>query len=403
MTGPGQDSSQGYSQRPHLLVFYRCRNLLVRDVFLTNSAYHCCRVLECRNVRLEGVRIHNRVNKNNDGFHFRSSEHVTVSNCDVACQDDACALFGSNRFVTVTNCTFSTRWSIFRFGGGQCRDIAVSNCLIYETYGCPIKMRCGANSRLENISFNNLVMRDVTGPISIGLSSTRRRSTTAPSTEPTSNPATTRPFERGVVRNISFNAIRATVVAIGEQYEDMGFAQSYRPGETRTCVTLNGAGDDDVLENISLADVHVTYEGGGTAEEASREVPKIAGEYFEIGTPPAYGLYARNVRGLTLHNVRVETTTPDLRPAVVFDHVQDAAVNGLSAAGNPQAPSVLRFTDSKDVLISAARVLSPASTFLRVEGESNESIVIDGGHLAKAAKPLAFARGANEKSVTLRA
>src|SRR4051812_21985364 len=251
MTGPGQDSSQGYVQRPHLLVFFRCRNLLVRDVFLTNSAYHCCRILESRHVHLDGVRIHNRVNKNNDGFHLRSSEHVRISNCDVACQDDACALFGSNRFVTVTNCTFSTRWSIFRFGGGQCRDIAVSNCLIYETYGCPIKMRCGAGSRLENISFNNLVMRDVTGPISIGLSSTRRRSTTtAPSTESTSNPST-RPFERGVVRNISFNSIRATVVATGGQYEDMGFQQSYRPGETRTCVTLNGVGDD-FLENISL-------------------------------------------------------------------------------------------------------------------------------------------------------
>jgi polygalacturonase len=401
MTGPGQDSSKGYVQRPHLLVFYRCRNLLVRDVFLTNSAYHCCRVVECKHVRLDGVRIHNRVNKNNDGFHFRSSEHVTVSNCDVACQDDACALFGSNRFVTVTNCNFSTRWSIFRFGGGQCRDVAVSNCLIYETYGCPIKMRCGADSRLENISFSNLVMRDVTGPISIGLDSTRRRSSTGPASGPSTNP-TTQPRERGVVRNISFNAIRATVVATGGQYQDMAFAQSYRPGETRTCVTLNGAGDDDVLENISLNDLHVTYEGGGTADEASREVPKVAGEYFEIGTPPAYGVYARNVRGLTLHNVRVETRTPDLRPAVVFDHVQDAAVNGLSAAGNPQAKSVLRFVDSKDVLVSAARVLSPASTFLRIEGDSNESIVVEGGLLTKAARPLACAEGAEPKAVTLR-
>jgi hypothetical protein len=100
--------------------------------------------------------------------------------------------------------------------------------------------------------------------------------------------------------------------------------------------------------------------------------------------------------------VRLETKTPDLRPAVVFDHVHDAAVNGLSAAGNPEAPSLLRFTDSKDVLVSAARVLSPASTFLRLEGDSNESIVIDGGHLTKAAKPLACAEGTNPKAVTLR-
>jgi polygalacturonase len=32
-TGPGGNSAQGYKERPHLAIFYRCRNLLVRDVF----------------------------------------------------------------------------------------------------------------------------------------------------------------------------------------------------------------------------------------------------------------------------------------------------------------------------------------------------------------------------------
>ena len=133
-TGPGQNSAEGYFQRPHLMVFYRCKNLLIRDVFLTASAYHCARILQCRRVRLDGVRIYNRVNLNNDGFHINSSEHVHIANCDVVCQDDACALFGSNKYVTVTNCAFSTRWSVFRFGGGQAENITVSNCVIYDTY-----------------------------------------------------------------------------------------------------------------------------------------------------------------------------------------------------------------------------------------------------------------------------
>lgn len=37
---------------------------------------------------MEGLRMHNRVNGNNDGFHFVSSEYVHVSNCDVQAQDD---------------------------------------------------------------------------------------------------------------------------------------------------------------------------------------------------------------------------------------------------------------------------------------------------------------------------
>ena len=183
----------------------------------------------------------------------------------------------------------------------------------------------------------------------------------------------------------------------------MGFAQSYRPGEKHTCITLNGVGDE-FLENISFTDVHVTYEGGGTKEEAAlRDVPKIAGEYFEVGVLPAYGLFARNVRGLTLQNVRFKVQSADVRPAIVFDHVSDAAINGLAAQGNADAESWLRFIATRDVLVTAARVLTPAAVALRVEGADSAGITLDGGDLAKAAKPVEFADGASEKSVRLRA
>jgi hypothetical protein len=390
-TGPGQNSAEGYFQRPHLLVFYRCKNLLVRDVFLTKSAYHCARILQCERVRLEGVRIHNRVNKNNDGFHIQSCRYVHISDCDVTCQDDACALFGSNRFVTVTNCTFSTRWSVFRFGGGEAENITVSNCVIYETYGCPVKMRCGARSRFENVTFSNLVLKDVTGPISIGLDSVSRR-----------RAGDTAPVVKGVVRNIAFNGIRASVVAVGRQHADLPFKSDFRPGETRSCIVLNGAGEE-FLEGISFQDVHVTYEGGGTSAEAAREVPQMAGEYFEIGTPPAYGLYARGVRGLTLNNVRFDVMAADQRPAVVFDRVSDASVNGLAADGETRAAALLRFVDTRDALLTASRVLKPAAVFLRVEGAASEGITVDGGDISKAAAPVAYGSGATAKAVKLRA
>jgi hypothetical protein len=174
------------------------------------------------------------------------------------------------------------------------------------------------------------------------------------------------------------------------------------PGENRMCIVVNGAAGA-VLENISFSDVHVTYEGGGTAEEAARrDVPQIAGEYFQIGTPPAYGIFARGVRGLSLNNIRLEVTKPDLRPAVVFDHVTDVAVNGLSAQGNPQAESLLRVIDSKDTLLTACRVLTPSAVFLQLEGKENEGITVDGGDISKAAAPLAAKAGADEKAAKLR-
>jgi polygalacturonase len=377
------------NHRPYHLLFYQCKNIIVRDISLINSAYHSVRVCMCSYVKLEGLYIRGKVIHNNDGFHFIGSTYVHVSNCDVQCQDDACALFGSCKFVTVSDCSFSTRWSVFRFGGGEAENIAVSNCLIYETYGCPIKMRCSPGSRFENISFSNLVMRDVTGPISIGLGNVQSSSENGKIATP------------GIIRNISFNNIHATVVK-PVPLRDSEFSSKYNPGEIFSCVVLNGV-DKGFLENISFNDVHITFPGGGTAEQAAvRDVPKIAGEYYQIGIPPAYGIYARNVRGLTLHNVRLTMASPDMRPALILDNVEDATVNGLSAQGQKSAESLLRFINTRDVLISALRVLTPVANVLQVEGKESRNIKIDGGDLSKADKPSVFAAGADAEAVRLR-
>ncbi|MGO9259528.1 MAG: glycoside hydrolase family 28 protein [Bryobacteraceae bacterium] len=386
-------SGRGGADRPYHVLLHRCKNVRIRDLFLVASAFHSIRIIQSNYVWIDGIHIHNRVNGNNDGFHFISSQYVHISNCDVQTQDDACALFGSCKFVTVTNSTFSTRWSVFRFGGGNPEDITISNCIIYETYGCPIKMQFGPDAQVRNLLFSNLALRDVTGPITISLNNRGRGNATA--TAPNA------PAQKGFLRNISFKNIRASVVSEGAQYADMNFPQNYRPGETRQCIVLNALGDC-FLEDIVLDDVRVTYGGGGTAEEAQAQVPQVAGEYFEIGTPPAYGLYARNVRGLTLNNVRFEVVKPDLRPAVVLEHVSDGAINSLNAQGNPQAKSVLRFIETQDVLLTASRVLTPAAAFLQVEGAASKGITIDGGDLSKAATPVAFEAGAGREAVKLR-
>jgi hypothetical protein len=232
-------------------------------------------------------------------------------------------------------------------------------------------------------------MQDVTGPITISLNDRARRGGAA--NEP----------RKGFLRKIAFQGIRASVVAEGRQYDDIAFQQSYRPGETRQCIVLNGIGDA-FMDDIAFEDVHITYDGGGTAEEAQRPVPQVAGEYFEIGTPPAYGLYARNVRGLTMHNVRFEVGNPDLRPAVVLERVSDGSINGLGAQGNPLAKSVVRFVESRDILLTGSRVLTPAAVFLQVEGASSGGITIDGGDVSKAEMTVAVAAGAGKDAVRVR-
>jgi hypothetical protein len=387
--GTPPPSGIGGNRRPHHLLFYQCKNLRICDISLTACAYHSVRVCVCSHVHIDGIHIYSRVNSNNDGLHFISNQFVHVSNCDIQCQDDACALFGSNKFITITNCSFSTRWSVFRFGGGFSENITVSNCIIYETYGCPIKMRCDSGSHFENISFSNIVMNGVTGPISIGLGPQR----------PLASSDT--PQKPGIVRNISFNNIRATVVK-PVRLPDVSFGSNYNPGEIFSCIILNGM-DEGFLENISFNNVHVTFPGGGTGEHAAvRDVPKIASEYYIIGVPPAWGLFARNVRGLTLQHVRFEVAASDLRPAVVLDHVSDAAINSVTTDGIQEAESVCRLIECSDVLLSAVRLLSPAAVFLQTEGPAGNHIKIDGGDIAKAAKPVVYAHGAKEGTVVLK-
>ena len=387
------------AQRPYHFLFYRCERLVLRDIALVDCAYHSIRVIQSKQIRMDGLYIHNRVNGNNDGFHFISAEHVAIDNCTVLSQDDACALFGSCKFVTVTNSVFSTRWSVFRFGGGVAENITVSNCVLYQVYGCPIKFQGNPGSRFENISFSNLILDDVTGPIHISVGPRPQRNAPDKGLMPERPKSEQAP---AVARNISFSNISGTVTTHPQQLPDALVKSSPMPGEEHNCITLNCVGDA-TMENISFDNIHLTFGGGGTAEDAARrDLPQLAGEYFMLGPMPAYGFYARNSRGITLQNIRLQVATPDLRPALILDHVQDAAISGLSVQGNADAESVLRFIDAADVLITAPRVLTPSPVFLRLEGAGNKGITIDGGDISKASSPLAFKDGAAEKAVRLR-
>src|SRR5215472_8707577 len=425
--GPGTIDGQGYQfhspvrgtpppsglgghDRPYHFLAYRCESLTVRNIDLIDCAYHSVRVIQSKRVHMDNIYIHNRVNGNNDGFHFISNQFVTVSNCIVLSQDDACAMFGSCQFISITNCIFSTRWSVFRFGGGSVQNITVSNCVLYQVYGCPIKFQGNPGSRYENLAFSNLIFQDVTGPIHVGMGPRPVRPTDpgAPAKPATDDMAAASASVSGIntppasLRNLSFTNIHGTVTTNPGQIAESKVSSSANPGEKYSCITFNCVGGA-TMENISVSDVHLVFGGGGTAEDAARrDLPEIAGEYFMLGPMPAYGIYARGVKGLTLHNIRLQVATPDLRPAVIFDHVADAAIGGLSVDANPNTESALRFIDNKDVLIIAPRLLTPTGTFLQIEGPDNANITIDGGDISKAQRPLAAKNNARTEAVKLR-
>ncbi|MGN6366923.1 MAG: glycoside hydrolase family 28 protein [Phycisphaerae bacterium] len=410
--GPGMIDGQGDqvranglsgNRRCHLALFYKCTNLRIREVYLYHSSYHTLRICNSSYVTIEGVRIFSRLVGNNDGFHFISADHVNITNCNVRCQDDACALFGSCRWIMVSNCFFSTRWSCFRFGGGIAENVAVSNCLLYQVFGCPIKLRCEPGSRYENMSFSDLVLQECTGPISLGAGPMGRRN------RPTSRPAATQeapretpaadPHAPATIRNVSFNNISGTVLTKQGHLDDSTFTGSTNAGELHSAIIVNCV-EGNIIENISFNNIHLTFGGGGTVEEGKRrELPNVAGEYFALGPIPAYGFYSRNATGLTLNNVRFDLQTPEGRPAVMLDGVRDVAISDATVAGSDGADAAFCFSNVRDVLVSAARVTGRTGRVLQVEGEKNSDITVEWTAVGE----VAFEKGATASAVRVRA
>jgi hypothetical protein len=77
---------------------------------------------------------------------------------------------------------------------------------------------------------------------------------------------------------------------------------------------------------VELRDVQVEYSGGGTVPASGQLIkpPRV-----DARALPVWGLYARNVKTVTLEDVRVTVATNDLRPVLSADHVDRLELDGF--------------------------------------------------------------------------
>ncbi len=92
------------------------------------------------------------------------------------------------------------------------------------------------------------------------------------------------------------------------------------------------------VEALTLENIELELPGGGTAEAARVQLPEKEKAYPEHNmfgkTLPAYGIYARHVRGVKFLNVRTTPLKPDARPATVFVDVEDVTPANFSTESN---------------------------------------------------------------------
>lgn len=300
--GPGTIDGQGdifpdLSYRPMLVRFVECKNVIVKDLTLRNSGAWVQHYFKCEHVRLSGVRVHSYSNANNDGLDIDCSAHVTVSDCQFECGDDAVTLKTTADFpchdIAVTNCTISSRCNAIKFGTesiGDCWNVAISNCTINDTKLSGITLAAVDGANLRNVIISNVTMNNVGTALFIRLGN-RRYNDTASGKSAGS-------IENVLIQNIMANNVGPTGSAI------MGLPET-------------------PIKDVILKNIFVRTEGGcaEAIEQPLPELPDCYPEFNKWGSYPAYGLYCRHVRDLILEDVNYQATNNDSRPEILLDDV----------------------------------------------------------------------------------
>jgi hypothetical protein len=134
------------------------------------------------------------------------------------------------------------------------------------------------------------------------------------------------------------------------------------------------------VENVTLRDFVLYYTGGANNEDAIAPVPENEKAYPENrmfgATLPAYGLYARHVRNLTIENFQCYTQQADARPAFVFDDVHNLSLAGFQASCPSGKQALIRLEQSSDVSIQGYRSMQPVTLFLQATGGQCRNISV---------------------------
>jgi len=300
-----------------------CRNILIRDVTIFHGGHFAILVTGCDDLTVDNVTM----DTDRDGIDLDCCRNAMVSNCRInAPSDDALcpkSSFALGRRVitenlTIVNCQVSGfqegtlldgsmkpdrgHNGRIKFGteaAGGFRNCTVANCTFRNCKGLALEEVDGGI--MENISINNLTMMDVNDYAIYITTGKRNRSGV--------------PDGPGICRNISISHVIADGVGRVGGVEIFGLP-------------------DHPIEGLRLDNIRLICNGGGTQADAARNPRELAYDYPEAsreGTMPAYGVFARHVKGLELANINLSVKTNELRPALFCADVNRLEIDNFKA------------------------------------------------------------------------
>jgi len=364
----GQGSNFKYKNgpRPKNLLFESCQDVLIEGLRLRNAGSWMQHYRDCERLTIRDIAVFNHVSYNNDGLNIDSCRDVSIIGCMIDSDDDAVVLKSLSTLptenVTISDCVISSHCNSIKMGtesGGGFRNITVSNCVICSPrysqviYGrqrglAGVALEIVDGGTLDRVAISNLTIKGVTVPLFMRLGNRAR----------TYGPDQEKPGI-GTFRNVVVSNIVATDCSA------VGCALSGLPGHN--------------IENVTLNNISLEFDGGGTREEALRAIPEKPSSYPEstmFDTLPAYGLFCRHVQDIRMHNVRISTRQPDLRHALVMDDVAEALLDAFQAPFAAGAAPLIRLRNTRDSMIRNCRAPQGTDVFLSLQGKESAAISV---------------------------
>ena len=225
----------------------------------------------------------------------RATENITIANCYVAgCYEVGTFLDGTfKKYGPEVRVPRTGRIKFGTESNGGFKNITVTNCIFEGCYGIALESVDGA--LLEDVAFNNLTMRDISGsPIFLRLGARMRG-------------------PEGVV----VGALRRVILSNIVSYNAAGHLPAIISG-------IPG----HAVEDIKISDVYLQHRGGGTKEIAAFQPPEYENKYPDphmFGPElPAHGFFIRHAKNLEFTNVEIAYEAPDARTGFIITDVQGA-------------------------------------------------------------------------------
>jgi len=374
-----------FQERPYLIRFVECANVRVTGITLRNSAMWVQHYLACDNVTLERLSVRSHCNNNNDAFDIDGCHDVRILDCTAESGDDAITLKSTGpracERVTIANCVVSSPCSGIKMGTettGGFRDITIVGCVVRRplwqgersseyTEGIGLEMVDGGV--LERVTLSGITVEGAVAPVFVRLGNRARLF----------KPDAPKPGV-GKIRDV----VISNLIARGARHNG--------------CIITGIPGH--LVENLTLRDVRITFEGGGKLPDATRQVDEMEAKYPSaggFGRLPAYGLYVRHVNGLTLDNVQLDWEKPDYRPALICDDVRNVNINNLQTAAVTGGAETIRLNNVSTVLIRGCMAPDAGVEFLRASGKL-DGISVIGNDLHRASRAFSIPDNSKQRA-----